>query len=187
MSATATATFHVDRDGDEPGVVHEVGGDTFGRVSRTHAGRWTRPWGAAISLVMLAAVAWPLDRAPLRGDDFPLSTYPMFALRRKNARVVISYVIATGPEERRRHVPPHLVAGPEVMQAMMTVQRAVGRGHAGVLCKEVAARLATRRGYDAFTEVQVVTGDHRAVEYLTRGVRGKETLKAACPIARATP
>ena len=84
-------------------------------------------------------------------------------------------------------MPPHLVAGPEVMQAMMTVQRAVGRGHAGVLCKEVAARLATRRGYDAFTEVQVVTGDHRAVEYLTRGVRGKETLKAACPIARATP
>jgi hypothetical protein len=149
--------------------------------------RWTRPWGAIVTLVALAAVAWPLRRDPVREDDFPLSTYPMFALRRKDARIVLDYVIATGPGERRRHVPPPVVAGPEVMQAMMTISRAVQRGHARTLCEEVAARLATRAGWRAYDTVQVVTGDHRAVAYLSAGVRGKETVRARCPIVRGAP
>ncbi len=146
--------------------------------------RWTRPWGGAVSLLALIAVAWPARREPATRDDFPLSTYPMFAIRRQDARVVLDYVIATGPGERRTHVPPALVASQEVMQAMMTVHLAVSRGHAATLCAEVAARLARRSGYAAYDTVQVVTGDHRAVEYLTHGTRGSETVRASCPIAR---
>ena len=148
------------------------------------AGRWTRPWGALVSVVALVAVAWPMRRAPVTKDDFPLSTYPMFALRRKDARVVLDYVIATGAGDRRTHVPPELIAGPEVMQAMMTVNRAVARGHAATLCAEVAARLATRTGYRGYETVQIVTGDHLAVDYLTRGARGHERVRARCPIVR---
>ena len=138
-------------------------------------------------MVALIAVAWPLHREPATQDDFPFSTYPMFALRRKDARIVVDYVIATGPGDRRTHVPPALVAGPEVMQAMMTVHGAVIRGHAATLCAEVAARLATRGGYTAYDTVQVITGDHLAVLYLTRGVRGRETVRATCAIARGAP
>ncbi len=149
-------------------------------------GPWTRPWGALVTLVVLAAVTWPLARPPQAGDDFPLSTYPMFAVRRPDARVVLTYVIATGPGDARVHVPPAMVAGPEVMQAMMTIGRAVGRGQAPALCAEIAARLAARRGYDRYDTVQVVTGDHRAVDYLTAGIRGPESVRARCPIVRGT-
>ena len=146
--------------------------------------RWTRAWGAAVTVVTLALVAWPLQRQPVRGDDFPLSTYPMFALRRKDARVALDYVIATGPGEARRHVPPYLVAGPEVMQAMMTINRAVSRGHAATLGQEVAVRLARRGAWAAYDTVQVVSGNHRAVDYLVDGARGRELVRATCPIAR---
>ena len=147
-------------------------------------GRWTRPWGAAVSLVALVAVAWPLSRAPVRDDDFPLSTYPMFAPRRKDARVVLDYAIAVGPGDRRVHLAPSLVGSSEPMQAMMTISRAVARGHGATLCAEIAGRLAVRAGYRGYDEVQLVTGNHLAVDYLTRGVRGTETVRARCPIAR---
>ena len=138
-------------------------------------------------MLALVAVAWPMRRDPVQRDDFPLSTYPMFAIRRKDARVVLDYVIATGPGDLRKHVPPRLVAGPEVMQAMMTVHRAVSRGHALTLCAEVAARLATRSAYGDYDTVQVITGDHLAVDYLTRGVRGRERVQSTCPIRRGAP
>lgn len=147
-------------------------------------GRWTRPWGAAVSVVALLAVAWPLGREPVREDDFPLSTYPMFAPRRKDARVVLDYAIAVGADERRVHLSPFLVGTSEPMQAMMTINRAVSRGHGAALCGEIARRLATRPGYRAYDEVRLVTGNHLAVDYLVRGQRGTETVRARCPIER---
>jgi hypothetical protein len=142
----------------------------------------TRAWGLAVSLAMLAAVAWPLGRDPLRGDSFPLSTYPMFATPRPDARLRMAYVIATGPDGRRRHVPPALVASPEVMQTIITVQRAVARGEAPALCRRVAAGLVGRARYRGLTEVQVIAGDHRAIAYLVRGERGSERVVARCPL-----
>lgn len=144
----------------------------------------TRLWGGLVSLLVLAAVAWPLSRDPERGDSFPLSTYPMFAYKRPEARVTLHYVIAVGPDGARRHVPPALVANAEVMQAMMTVRRAVDRGESQRLCEEVAARVARHRGFDRMDTVQVVFGDHRAVAYLVRGVHGKERPLARCAIPR---
>ncbi len=145
----------------------------------------TRLWGAVVSIAMLAAVAYPLRRDPIRGDSFPLSTYPMFAFKRPGARVAIDYVIVTGPGEARRHVPPELVANAEVMQALMTVRRAVQSGHASTLCAEVAGRTSRDRRFDGFDTVAVVFGDHKGVDYLVRGVRGPERTHARCPIPRA--
>lgn len=131
---------------------------------------------------MVTAVAWPLARDPVAGDSFPLSTYPMFAVRRKDARLRMAYVVATGPDDRRRHVPPELVASPEVMQTIIAVQRAVGRGEAPVLCRQVAARLAGRGSYRGFDAVEIIDGDHRAIAYLLHGQRGRERTIARCPI-----
>jgi hypothetical protein len=108
----------------------------------------------------------------------------MFATRRKDARLYLEYVIATGPDGARRHVPPELVASPEVMQAMVTVHATVARGDAAGLCRRVAARLAGRAGYRGLDQVQVIAGTHRAIEYFVRGDRGSERTVVACPIVR---
>lgn len=147
----------------------------------------TRLYGVAITVVTLVAVAWPVTRPPIAGDSFPLSTYPMFAQRRPAARMYLEYVVAVGPEARRRHVPPALVASPEVMQAIMSVHQAIARGDAAGLCRRVAARLARRPSYDRFDEVQVVAGNHAAIAYLVDGRHGQERILASCPIVRPGP
>lgn len=146
--------------------------------------RWTRVFGLAVTLVTLGAVAWPMTQHPVRGDGFPLSTYPMFATRRPGAKLGLEYVIATGPGDARRHVPPRLVANAEVMQAIMSVHNAVVRGDAKGLCSRVAAKVARERGFDAMDTVQVVTGSHAAVDYLVRNIRGTERTLAKCSIPR---
>ncbi len=160
-------------------------GDGYGLPAAVQPGMATRLWGGLVTLILLAAVVWPLGRDPIHGDSFPLSTYPMFAFKRPGARVAIDYVIATGPGGGRRHVPPELVANAEVMQALMTVRRAVQNRHAPTLCAEVAARVARDRRFDAMDTVAVVFGDHRAVGYLVHGVHGPEREHARCPIARS--
>jgi hypothetical protein len=144
----------------------------------------TRRWGGLVSVLVLAAVAWPLTRDPARGDSFPLSTYPMFAFRRPDARVALHYAVATGPGGARRHVPPERVANAEVMQAMMTLRGAASRGESPRLCREIAARLTYDARFAAMDTVQIVFGDHRGVAYLTRGVHGPERELARCPIPR---
>jgi len=145
----------------------------------------TRIWGSLVSLTLLLAVAYPLLRDPVYGDSFPLSTYPMFAFKRPQARVAMDYVIATGPNDARRHVPPELVANHEVMQALMTIRRAVQSGHAATLCAEVAARAARDHRFDAMDTIAVVFGDHRGLDYLVRHKHGTERVHARCPIPRA--
>lgn len=143
-----------------------------------------RLWGGLVSVVVLAAVAWPLTRDPEREDSFPLSTYPMFAFRRPDARVALHYAVAVGEGGARRHVPPERVANAEVMQAMMTIRRAVSRGEQAKLCREIAARLTYDDRFDAMDAVTIVFGDHRGVAYLVDGVRGRERELARCPIPR---
>jgi hypothetical protein len=136
---------------------------------------------------MLLAVAYPLRRDPVYGDSFPLSTYPMFAFKRPGARVAMDYVIATGPNDARRQVPPELIANHEVMQALMTIRRAVSSGKSQTLCTEVAKRAARLRNFDAFDTIQVVFGDHKGVDYLVNHQHGPERTHARCPIPRAAP
>lgn len=144
----------------------------------------TRIWGSVVSVAMLLAVAYPLRRNPVYGDSFPLSTYPMFAFKRPGARVAMDYVIAVGPDDARIHVPPELVANHEVMQALMTIRRAVQSGKASTLCAEVASRAARDRRFDAMDTIQVVFGDHKGVDYLVHRKRGPERIHARCPIPR---
>lgn len=146
-----------------------------------------RRWGGLVSVAMIAAVLSPLARDPEHGDSFPLSTYPMFAFDRHDARVTLHYAVAVGPGGARRFVPPELVANREPMQAMQTLRRAVERGQLRGLCEEIAGRAARDGRFAAYDDITIVFGDHRAVAYLTKGVRGKETVLAQCPIPRAKP
>ena len=145
---------------------------------------FTRWYGLVVTIVTLVAVAWPLTWHPLRGDSFPLSTYPMFASRRPGAKLYLEYLVATGPGDARRHVPPELIANHEVIQAMVTVHAAVVRGDSRGLCARVAAKVARDDRFDRMDTVSVMAGNHAAVDYLVRGIRGTERVIATCPIVR---
>jgi hypothetical protein len=78
-------------------------------------------------------------------DDFPLSTYPMFAGDRgKIARVVRAVAVVPGGEELR--IPPELVSNSEAMQVVQTLQRTFRAGpeESERLCRAIADRLRAR-------------------------------------------
>jgi len=154
-----------------------------GTTGAVNATRW---FGLIVTIVTLAAVAWPLRRDPVRDDSFPLSTYPMFAARRPGAKLYLEYLVATGPDGARRHVPPRLITKAEVMQAIMTVKQAIGRGDAKGLCTRTAAKLARDRGFDRLDTLAVIAGNHAAVDYLVRHVHGPERTLVSCPIPRGS-
>jgi hypothetical protein len=147
----------------------------------------TRVVGAVATLVTLAAVLWPMQRQLLSDDSFPLSTYPMFALRRTGARLYLEYFVAIGPHGLRRFVPPELVASPEVMQTLVSIHAAVARGDTDRLCRRVATRVRDRREFAGTDTLTLVAGRHAAIDYLVRGIPGTETVLVACAIDRRRP
>ncbi len=97
----------------------------------------------ALGAVTLALVLRPLAQ-PAGADSFPLSSYPMFAFGRSDAITDVHHVVAFDAAGNGRPVPPRLVANDEVLQAEVSLRRAVrgGRKTSAALCHKVAARLA---------------------------------------------
>lgn len=100
-----------------------------------------------VSAAVVVAVTTPGVRmlvSPEAPDGFPLSTYPMFT--RDRGRVVeVATVIAESPRGKVERLSPQTIAGTDqVVQAGVTVRRAVtaGAGASGRLCDEVAGRVA---------------------------------------------
>jgi len=137
--------------------------------------------GAAVSIAAIALVLGPLARDPVRGDSFPLSTYPMFAFRRATQQTLTYAVGWTAGGERRTLRPGH-VANHEVMQAAMAFQTARGREPA--LCAAIAARVAADPELADVVRVQIVRATHDAVALLVRGERGVEHHVAGCEVRR---
>jgi len=150
-----------------------------------------RVYGAIVSVAMLAAVSSPLVLDPRRrtSDDFPLSTYPMFAWPRQT-RVSLTYAVAITGRGERRFVAPALLGTHEVLQASAIVMHAVLAGEATArgLCQSIAARIAAAPSDPsdpaAVTEIAIVQGDHDAIDFLVRGVRGTETERMRCEVPR---
>src|SRR5690606_8394838 len=98
----------------------------------------SRPRAYFFGLTIIAAVAYPVTFAPGE-DSFPLSSYPMFSYRRERPTIYFARAIGADGEERR--VPPELVGSSEVMQAAVTVRRAIQGGK-----KRMQIGRAARRG-----------------------------------------
>ncbi len=101
--------------------------------------------GYVVGLGTLGAVLAPGFAAP-GWDSYPLSSYPMFTQNRE--KPLLHFVELVDAAGRRERVPPQYVANDEVMQAVVTVRRAVEGGPAAldVLCREVARRVVEARG-----------------------------------------
>lgn len=141
----------------------------------------------AFIALILGATLEPVLRDPW-DDGFPMSTYPMFSGGKPTPSTTLRYAISIDGAGERRHVPPEMVANAEVLQARAVISRAIqgGKGPAGDLCRQIAARVAGAGAeWRGFTEVRLVTGTFDAVEYLTgRDRTGKETLHVSCKVPR---
>jgi hypothetical protein len=143
-----------------------------------------RAWAYLVSVVVLAAMLWPLGWAPYE-DSFPLSSYPMFSNPRESAEMALKYAVGVSADGERSWIEPGLVANGEVLQARATISRSIKAGKAAAkkLCRDIAARIAARGTLPAVEEIRLVTGVHDAVAYLTGRDRvGKEKVHAKCPV-----
>lgn len=131
-----------------------------------------------MSVVVLAATALPLVRDPVKGDDFPLSTYPMFAERRSGPQT-LEYAVGYAADGTRRAIPPEAVASYEIMQAGKVIEDAVRARRTPALCAQIAAAV----GGDV-VRVEIVRGTHDPLAYLLHDVRGPEQTLATCEVPR---
>ena len=116
-----------------------------------------------VSTVLVAGPAFGL----LGGDDFPLSTYPMFAADRGTVVVVPTAVGALADGEEVL-LSPTLIGGsawPNL--ALRTVGRAVqGGAHSAVpLCDEIAARVASDPEHAQVVAVEITREHYDSREY----------------------
>ena len=96
------------------------------------------------SLLMIAAVVWPVTTTPPR-DSFPLSNYPMFASDRPT-EASFATVVAVAPDGTTERLTPRAIGGTDqVIQAAATVAQAVRNREADQLCHEVLGRVDAAR------------------------------------------
>lgn len=117
------------------------------------AARRERLRAGIVAGVAVLAVLSPLARTRRVDDSFPLSNYPMFT---HNPRDTTGIERAVGLSQAGVEVrlSPELSGGTvEVIHAAQTLTNAVRRGEAGMLCTEIADRVA---GSDSSELVEVV-------------------------------
>ncbi len=140
-----------------------------------------------LGAVMLALVFRPLSQ-PAGADSFPFSSYPMFAFGRPSALTDVHHLVAFDAAGVSRPVPPKLVANDEVLQAEVTLHRAVrgGRKTSAALCKRVAARLADDPAWSDVVRLELLSDRYDALVYFagdTTPIRTKR--RARCKVPRA--
>jgi hypothetical protein len=151
-----------------------------------------RPLAAIVSIGLCGAALEPLLRAPgdPDSDDFPLSTYPMFAAPRP-AELTMAWARGVAPGGRRALAPEHVGTG-EVMQAFATLQRAASGGpdDGAALCRAIAARVAGDAARGDVVEIELVVGTYDAVRWLAGNeamwneAMQDERVLARCPVVR---
>ncbi|NLE87344.1 MAG: hypothetical protein GX607_13200 [Myxococcales bacterium] len=127
----------------------------------------SRPRAYFFGLTIIAAVAYPVTFAPGE-DSFPLSSYPMFSYRRERPTIYFARAIGADGEERR--VPPELVGSSEVMQAAVTVRRAIqgGKKRMRELCRAIAGRAEADAGLRG-ARIELVSAEIDPVAYFVEG------------------
>jgi hypothetical protein len=154
--------------------------------------RAARRLAALTSLALCGAVLAPAVRAP-DDDDFPLSTYPMFAAPRPRELTMASARGVTR-DGQPRTLSPGALGTDEVMQAFATLQRAAAAGpdERAALCAAIAARVARDAALGDAVAVEIVVGSYDAVAAMAQpaaaaGLAGGEASLARCDVVRGAP
>lgn len=146
-----------------------------------------RLYGVVICVLVIAAVISPALRDP-EDDDFPLSTYPMFA-RPRRASTTIQSAVAVAADGSQVPVPPALVGTHETMQAVRILSRSLRDGPEATqqLCQAIAARVARSGGamFAAAREVAIVSQEVDAIGFARgEGASGATRTHASCAVPR---
>ncbi|MEE9149571.1 MAG: hypothetical protein V3U27_19495 [Candidatus Tectomicrobia bacterium] len=147
-----------------------------------------RLYAYAVGGLVIGALLWPVSGLQKR-DSFPLSTYPMFTRRRQ--RVVIYAVLGLGKSqddvERVEAIPPRFIANNEVMQAVVTVRRAVRKGRAARrhFCQRVATAVAKAPDFSHVEALEIVRDIYDPLRYFAAdGERIERQRLERCRIVR---
>jgi hypothetical protein len=140
-----------------------------------------------VSVVLVGATLAPIVRGATH-DSFPLSTYPMFAVRRPST-LTLDYAVGVTERGERRPIAPALVGTGEVLQAGAIINDAVNAGPKALapLCVRIASAVARDRDLDDVTTIRIVTGTHDAVAYLIHDTLGREYERWRCRVVRGAP
>lgn len=119
-------------------------------------------WGLGVVLV----VASPIFRDPLN-DDYPLSTFPMFAEPLESPSFYSAEGVRT--DKSRVMVAPEIIANGAAMQAVQTMQAAHAQGRKALqkLCERVAARAPHEAALRDVARVELVSARYDPVAYFT--------------------
>ncbi|MFW6075796.1 MAG: hypothetical protein ACOC9Y_09380 [Chloroflexota bacterium] len=133
----------------------------------------------AITLILAGLVVSPLFGA-FADDNFPISTYQMFAAVRPD-EVSVPHAVIIDADGSERPVPPAIVANDEVLQSQATIRQALRRGDTATaaLCNRIADRL----GNSDAVAIEIVTSTYDAVLYYQGDQEpGERTLHARCEV-----
>ena len=149
-----------------------------------------RLYAYSVTACVLLAIGFPATRS-LDADDYPLSTYPMFARPRGRIAEVAS-ALAVSADGASAPVPPRYVANAEAMQAVSTLRRAVASGPraTAALCRTIAERVSRTGDAElrAAVRVEIVSGRVDAIDYLAeRAEPRSRRLHARCDVPRGAP
>ena len=149
-----------------------------------------RVYAYCVTILVLLTVGLPATWE-LSEDDYPLSTYPMFARPRGRVSDVTS-ALAVGRGGARTPVPPSYITNAEVMQAIATLRSTVAEGPAAslALCEAIASRLrdASDEQLRSALRVEIVTGRVDAIDYLGgRATPRTRQLHARCDVRGPQP
>ncbi|HEX2519885.1 MAG TPA: hypothetical protein VHK04_10120 [Castellaniella sp.] len=119
-----------------------------------------------VSGLLAVAVALPL-LPDLLADNFPVSTYPMFAGKRDSPEATITHAVGLTDDGERRNLPTEAVANDEVIQSFETLRQAVRQGDTATrdLCARVARWVAAESSFADVPTVQIVSETFDAVRY----------------------
>lgn len=127
-------------------------------------------WGLGLVL----AAASPLLRNPL-ADDFPLSTFPMFAEPIEEA--VFYSAEGVRRDRSRVQLAPELIANGAAMQSVETLRNAHAQGAKALrqLCERIASRVASEPALRDVERVELVSARYDPVAYF---------VSSSAPVAR---
>jgi hypothetical protein len=118
----------------------------------------------AVAVACLSPLLWPAGR-----DDFPLTPYPMFAVPRSDADVVVVVAMGVTPDGEHE-LPTEATGHAQLTQAVAALADAVREGgdRPQQLCDEVAVWAAESDLDDVFA-VRLVTAAYDGLAYLLDG------------------
>jgi hypothetical protein len=118
-----------------------------------------RAW--VVTLVFAVALALPAIPG-LLGDNFPISTYPMFSGRQSQTATIARAEGIHGDGSTSR-LEPSDVANDEVIQAFETLRQATQQGPEASL--DLCQRIAGRLSRDDYASVRLLTETYNVIQY----------------------